>query len=145
MKMEKVKSWLKGFRDLVRTAFMVLVLLSAAVGAWQWVTDGSLIKWLGGAVVADITSAESGRLQCTALPAEETQPPRQCGAGQFKLVEWCSGDCNSDDARVTICCSQSGESEAALNAGGALASLLLPKERRTCFAAGRLTSSCKRE
>lgn len=88
------------------TALISSILIGIGLVAWEKATDGSLIRWLGGAVIEDITKLKTRRLQCEAHPVEEFQPTKQCEAGQFKLVEWCSGDCNKDDARVTICCSQ---------------------------------------
>ena len=86
--------------NIVPTLITVGV-ISIGVFVWERATDGSLIRALGGAVAEDITK----RLEsCEAFPREETQPFAQCRSGTFQLAEWCSGDCNADDARVTICC-----------------------------------------
>ena len=64
----------------------------------------ALIKYLGGAVLEDIPEL----LQCEAFPREEFESATACDDGTFKLLEWCSGDCSSDGAKVTICCKHSG-------------------------------------
>jgi len=73
-----------------------LIIGAIAFTIWEWMTDGSLIKYLGGAVIEN--------MQCVAHPAEDFQSYRPCMKDEFTFAEWCSGDCNSDDARVTICC-----------------------------------------
>lgn len=82
----------------VIVGLITIVVVSLMTAAWDRTTDGSLIKMLGGAAIEN--------LQCKAYPTEEHHPPKQCTAETFKLVEWCSGDCNADDARVTICCNR---------------------------------------
>lgn len=85
----------------VITAIIVSVIISVALIAWERATDGTLIKALGGAVIEDFK-----QLQCEAFPAEEYQSYVQCREGTFELIKWCSGDCSSDDSKMTICCKQ---------------------------------------
>lgn len=53
---------------------------------------------------AQSLSQTPGKLNCVALPAEDHQDFPSCDAGYYELMKWCSGDCGSDDAKVTICC-----------------------------------------
>lgn len=53
-----------------------------------------------------IANLENKRLSCSAHPSEEHSGFASCPSGKYMLVNWCSGDCSSDDARVVICCSQ---------------------------------------
>ena len=112
---------------LLRTAGSLLagliLLLLAAV--WDGVRSGGLIAFLGGAtsdevkavsqevkavtvVAADnrqgVSAIGNRRLSCETLVAEEHQSYRECKQTQFELTRWCSGDCNADDAKATICC-----------------------------------------
>jgi len=41
---------------------------------------------------------------CKAYPSEDFQKYKKCPEDQVVFARWCSGDCTSDDARVTICC-----------------------------------------
>ena len=41
---------------------------------------------------------------CTAYPREEYESYASCPGGSWELVRWCSGNCDGDDAKVTICC-----------------------------------------
>lgn len=91
---------LQGLSKQVIAGLISLIIASLAIVAWEWVTDGGLIKSLGGAIVSDL------KQQCTAHPVEEFQSYVQCGDGEYELLKWCSGDCNSDDARMTICCKE---------------------------------------
>ena len=43
-------------------------------------------------------------MACSAHPSEDYQAYASCPAGTESFLEWCSGDCNDDDARVRICC-----------------------------------------
>ena len=53
---------------------------------------------------------DSQKLTCEATPREEFQEKSiSCTADYYKLAEWCSGDCNADDARVTLCCKYKDE------------------------------------
>ena len=101
---EKIKS-------NVTAAVISAAIIGVALGIWEVVADGSLIGLLGGATTGELTEIEKElatyprELACDAYPREEHSPPStmNCKSG-FKLAEWCSGDCNADDARVTLCC-----------------------------------------
>lgn len=41
---------------------------------------------------------------CRALPREDFEEYATCDDNEYQLMNWCSGDCNADDARVTVCC-----------------------------------------
>ena len=44
-------------------------------------------------------------MKCVALTAEDYQAYAECPQDTpLTLVEWCSGDCGTDDAKVRICC-----------------------------------------
>ena len=71
-------------------------------GKYKWVEDidiendqVSSLKCVGKA---------EAKLSCKALPREDHQSYQTCAAGEKELAKWCSGDCNGDDARVTLCC-----------------------------------------
>lgn len=51
-----------------------------------------------------IAKLEGERLECVAYPTEENRRPPECGAGSYEFANWCSGNCDGDDARVRICC-----------------------------------------
>ena len=58
-----------------------------------------------GQLSKNVESLDSQKLTCEAIPREEFQEEfASCAADYYKLAEWCSGDCNADDARVTLCC-----------------------------------------
>jgi outer membrane murein-binding lipoprotein Lpp len=49
-------------------------------------------------------SLENRKLDCRAKPTEEGRDFKTCARNEYELMRWCSGDCSSDDAKVTICC-----------------------------------------
>lgn len=64
----------------------------------------SLIEEVGN-FSKEVKRLNSKKLTCQATPREESQEKSvSCAANYYKLAEWCSGDCNADDARVTLCC-----------------------------------------
>ena len=107
--LEQIKSQVIG-------GIVTAVVIAFAVLVWEKATDGGLISALGGATkteVGAVTQAVDGlrkellgrRLACTAHPKEDRSKWATCASPKFELTRWCSGDCNADDARVTICCS----------------------------------------
>ncbi|MCY4226298.1 MAG: hypothetical protein OXF20_01125 [Gammaproteobacteria bacterium] len=98
---------------------VVAVLVTVILGTvWDKTQAGGLIKALGGATSEEvrdlvtqtsdnrklITAIGSQRLSCKTLVAEEFQPYQECQSQYFELARWCSGDCNADDAKATMCC-----------------------------------------
>ena len=83
----------------------ILIALILAAGAiiWESVSEGALIRNLGGVTSADLDMVKNRKLMCEALVSEEFEEPPTCSAG-YTLASWCSGDCNADDARVALCC-----------------------------------------
>ena len=57
-----------------------------------------------GQLSRNVKRLDSKKLTCEAKPREEYQEFASCAADYYKLAEWCSGDCNADDAIVTLCC-----------------------------------------
>ncbi len=124
--------WENIVAGLVTTVIIALVVLIGQQ-AYKFATDGSLIELLGGIAKSDVENLatkddieglvttfavtsvlanrtavglnelKGRRLSCEALPREDEQKPASCSKG-FKLAEWCSGNCDKDDARVTLCC-----------------------------------------
>jgi len=54
--------------------------------------------------VSELKQLANKKLKCRAIPTEERRNYGTCSNNEFKLVQWCSGDCTGDDAKVTICC-----------------------------------------
>ena len=90
----------KNFLLNFAASIVAILFVGLATLAWERASDGSLVKALGGAVIADI------KQQCTGHPVEDFEPYAQCREGTYELLRWCSGDCNDDDAKMTICCNQ---------------------------------------
>ena len=76
----------------VTSALIVAVLITISNLAWQ--------------AIKDEIRKEDNVLQCEALPVEDDKDYARCSPGTRELMRWCSGDCNHDDAKVTICCRQ---------------------------------------
>jgi hypothetical protein len=57
-----------------------------------------------GSLTEDVASLKTKQLLCVAMPTEDHQGFALCAEGYYSLAQWCSGDCNGDDARVVICC-----------------------------------------
>ena len=69
----------------------------------------SLIEEVGN-FSKEVKRLNSKKLTCQATPREEFQEKSvSCAADYYKLAEWCSGDCDRDDARVTLCCKYKDE------------------------------------
>ena len=62
-----------------------------------------LIKKVG-ELSKNVKKLNSKKLTCKAKPSEDFQKFASCEADYYRLAEWCSGDCNADDAKVTLCC-----------------------------------------
>lgn len=81
---------------------------------YQPVSGPGKYKWVEGIGIENdqvsslkcVGKAEA-KLSCRALPREDHQSFATCAADEKELTKWCSGDCNADDARVTLCCKYS--------------------------------------
>ncbi len=108
-------------------AVLAAIVVLAAGYIWKNIQSGGLVKAMGGATGDEIARIEQsvGILEkvatsnaagieylgakkqvCDALVTEEYQPQPVCPADMYQLMAWCSGDCNADDVRVTVCCNQ---------------------------------------
>ena len=54
--------------------------------------------------VSEVKQIANKKLKCRAIPKEDKKKYGKCSDNEFKLAQWCSGDCGGDDAKVTICC-----------------------------------------
>ncbi|MDE0145306.1 MAG: hypothetical protein OXL95_05495 [Nitrospira sp.] len=57
-----------------------------------------------GQLSKNVKSLDSKKLICNAKPREDHKGYASCDADYYELAKWCSGDCNADDAKVTLCC-----------------------------------------
>ena len=104
---EKIKS-------NVIAAIISAAIIGTALGIWEIVSDGGLVRALGGVTADELSEIKKElgthprKVACEAHPREDFSQQRtmNCEPG-FKLAEWCSGDCNDDDAMVTLCCNYS--------------------------------------
>lgn len=89
-------------------------LLAAAiigVGAWMWnsLSDGHLVRLLGGVTLHDLPPPPMLVCEAFARPYHSQwgrTPGDACPEplNGYAMADWCSGDCSSDDSKVTLCC-----------------------------------------
>ncbi len=76
--------------ERVIAGLVVALILAAGGFVWSTISD-------------ELETLKNRKLVCQALTTEEFDPAPTCDAG-YTLARWCSGDCNEDDAQVTLCC-----------------------------------------
>lgn len=89
-------------REAIITVALSLA-VAIGVGIWETASKGHLIRALGGVTTGDLAEIRDRELVCEAITKEEFQERPVCNAG-YVMAQWCSGDCNEDDARVALCC-----------------------------------------
>ena len=94
----------------VIAAIVSAVIIAVVLAIWGTVSDGGLVRSLGGATAKELAKIEQELgthprlLKCRAEVSEEHSQPRACSNAEFELATWCSGDCRADDARARLCC-----------------------------------------
>ena len=90
-------------------AILGALVVAAGAAIWGALAEGGLVKSLGGATSSELAEVRQQldthprELTCEALVSEEFQKRPTCNSG-YQMTQWCSGDCNADDAQVTLCC-----------------------------------------
>lgn len=74
------------FSDLIAPILVALILAAGAV-VWDSISEGALIRTLGGATSADLDMVKNRKLMCEALVSEEFQERPTCSAG-YTLATW---------------------------------------------------------
>ena len=64
----------------------------------------SIITAAGGIIAYNWSLFSGPPNSCVAYTSEDYEDYVPCPPRSEVFVEWCSGDCNDDDARVRICC-----------------------------------------